>query len=62
MQKETLRRELSAREAGPQKREPVIDDATRETVARQSAERYRREIADVNRSSDRDMDRAFRGS
>jgi hypothetical protein len=52
---------MSAREDGAVKQRSSIDDATRETVARQSADRYRREIANINQSSDREIDRALRG-
>jgi hypothetical protein len=61
MDKQSLRREMFGRETEPTKRKPSIDAQTRETVARQSAERYRREIADINHSSDREVDRALRG-
>jgi hypothetical protein len=39
----------------------TVDAAAREAIARQSADRYRREIAKINRTSDSEMERALRG-
>ena len=40
---------------------PAVDAAMREAIARQSADRYRREIANINRTSDSEMERALQG-
>jgi hypothetical protein len=40
--------------------DPLTNDAaTREAIARQSAERYRQEIVNINRTSDSEMERAL---
>jgi hypothetical protein len=38
----------------------VVDEAAREAIARESSARYRRLVAELNRSRDTDIDRALR--
>jgi hypothetical protein len=59
-EKRSLKEAIAARPDQPLGK-PAVDAATREAIARQSADRYRREIANINRTSDSEMERALRG-
>jgi len=58
--RKSLRETMAARPEHTGK-EPVerIDEATREAIARESAERYRRFVAKLNKTSDREIERAL---
>jgi hypothetical protein len=58
-EKRSLKEAIAALPDQPRDK-PAVDAATREAIARQSADRYRREIANINRTSDSEMERALR--
>lgn len=57
---QTLREALASTASQPEKPAPrPADKAVQEAVARESAQRYRRLVSELNRSRDSDIERAL---